>query len=639
MIIKTLKLLILVLVILFTLGSNVYSQTITLPDSVLTQQTGMEFSIDTEFKQINSTYFEYVYNPTIIRIDDIIPTQKSWKVVFEDNVGVVKIAALSDSVIAHNGPLFEMTVTPLRVGNTELKLVDVSWVDCRDLVTVIPIPKPEGYETFVETFNGDLYWIDPVYGVDNNTCREFDTPCLTDAPFQDKLQPGDGVILRGGIHRFTLNPVVSGLPDNYITYTKFPGEDVVITGTDIWGDDWSEVGNNVWVTPYNVSLPQHPAIAKPQKQWRPEIVVVDNQVLTTVYDVNNIKPYSFYVEGPSTNPTYLYINLDGIDPNNVNVEVGKRPHVLLSNIDYIHVNKLVFQHGANSFGKTGCVDISGDGWLVTYSLIVECNTTGIKYTGDGHEFVGVSSNYNGTVGWNSENSTNVKIINSSAIGNNTKGFLPNWHAGGMKITHGTDYTLISNFESKDNNGPGIWFDIPTGIGNVIENSFISNNQLSGIFLEHGTINSIVRDNVVYGTRKYNGTGSGIRLQAASSNLLENNTVYGNKGYGVFEKFKDKRSQPGYNVFVRNFVGHNVDGQVRIDRDPNETIVDFFQNNVYVVGGNTFKIENDYQGNSITSWLSRQLHSYPYDELVTDGVEDPTSEDGWRGLMDNVGVRK
>lgn len=647
------------MIALMVLGfaAEVKGQNIVFPENTLevSVQDTLTYGVtDTESTVISATYFRFTYDPEVLSIIDVYSNLDEWYIVGNNDVpGVLEVATLTPTVRAFDGDFFSLVVIPISAGSSQLTLTDVSWTDCNN-ITVIP-PRPDrptnpSPEEVAAFYTGITYWIDPVYGNDmSSDCSLYETPCRSVAPIRFSLNPGDAVVFSEGVHRVKIKPARSGTVGQPITYTSYPGQNAIISGSDIFTNTWNQNGDGTWTATYTTSLPQHPAFAKPQVQWRPEMLIMEGMVFSTVYDRGDVITETFYIEGSSTSPSSVTAGFP-TDPNTVQIEMAARDTLFVpeSAVDYINVTGLTFVHAGNSLGKLGCFEVNGNGWFIFEVLVEECNTTGIKFYGDDHHFSDVHSNYNGTVGWNAENSYDVLIEDSYAIGNNTKGFLPNWHAGGGKFTHGTSRLTLIRVEFHDNNGPGVWFDIPWGVYNRILDSKFINNQMAGIFLEHGTIYTSVDNNVVYGTRKYNGVGAGIRIQAASDNSITYNTIYGNMGSGLFEKYKDKRSPAGHNHFSNNIFGYNAvdsssDYEIRIDQDPNERIVDHFSDNLIVLQDGldiTFRIENGYTGDSIDQWLESQLHVAPFDITMNSSqqiLENPLSPSGYRSLIEGYGA--
>lgn len=629
------------------------------PPMAVGQTDTLKFAIEqTDDTVISSTYFKFEYADSVFTVDSVYTSLDDWVLVDRHSEGVVEVAMLSKRYRAFDGPFFSFVITKKAEGVETFTLTDLSWIDCNDIITIPPDtttrpidPTPEEVEAL---FTGNTYWIDASRGSNSLDCLSWDEPCRTDEPFRDILTPGDGVVLTGGIHRFKLSPTRSGTSVSSITYMGYPGRDVVMSGAEIWTTSWSNNGDGTWTMPYTQSLPEHPDEEQgepKQVQYRPEVLIVDGAFYSTVYSKSDLVEGSFYVEGPSSSPSSITVMTQGgINPNSSNVEVGTLPQILeaQANVDFLKFENITFKHGPSSFGLKGCVEISGTSWELNNINIYECNTTGIRITGQWHVIRDSESSYNGMIGWYTNGADRVEVYDSRAVGNNTKGFLHDWHAGGFKLTFGSSYWIFDNFYSADNEGPGIWFDIPWNEHNIVQNSFFINNSMAGIMLEHGTVYSIIRNNVVYGTRKFNGFGPGFRIQAASDNLIENNTIFGNQGNGVRESLTDRRSPPGHNVFVRNIFTHNGgttsnDYEFRLVRDPSEKIVDHFQNNIFVERPGLFfgAADHQFQAATLDEWFKYQLHSSPRDTLYsrsTPVIEDPLSPNGWRSLIPGIGAQ-
>ena len=74
----------------------------------------------------------------------------------------------------------------------------------------------------------------------------FSAPLRTIQRAADMAQPGDVVTVHEGIYRERVNPLRGGASDTQrITYQAAPGEQVVITGSEIV-KHWERVTNNTW---------------------------------------------------------------------------------------------------------------------------------------------------------------------------------------------------------------------------------------------------------------------------------------------------------------------------------------------------------------------------------------------------------
>ena len=82
---------------------------------------------------------------------------------------------------------------------------------------------------------------------------------LTDGPFHTVqraamlAQPGDICYLRSGIYREMLAPAHSGTPEAPITFCSFPGEEALLTGTDLL-TNWRYVEKGIYCAPMEWTL-------------------------------------------------------------------------------------------------------------------------------------------------------------------------------------------------------------------------------------------------------------------------------------------------------------------------------------------------------------------------------------------------
>src|SRR4051812_5714365 len=64
-------------------------------------------------------------------------------------------------------------------------------------------------------------------------------------------EPGDTVTVRAGIYRERVSPAKGGTEAKRITYQSYPGEIVIIKGSEIF-TNWKKVSNNIYETEINL---------------------------------------------------------------------------------------------------------------------------------------------------------------------------------------------------------------------------------------------------------------------------------------------------------------------------------------------------------------------------------------------------
>jgi parallel beta-helix repeat protein len=295
---------------------------------------------------------------------------------------------------------------------------------------------------------------------------------------------------------------------------------------------------------------------------RREMVIVDGQVLRAVGSREAVVPGTFYVEGASESPVAIYVRMPQDDaPFNHTVEAAARKLLFgRYNVNefpcatgswvpgWIRVIGFTFRHSAQ---LAVCSGSQGD---LFEENVAEWNSQqGFVVVGFNHTLRGNSANDNGRYGISGYESVGSLLEYNLSLRNNWKGFDPFWDAGGGKFVK-TSNTIIRNHLAGENRGIGIWFDIDND-NNVIERSTIYRNEIAGIALEQNTTNTLVRNNVLYGNRIRGPLGTGLFSQAASNNVIVNNSFIANEGSGLFIRY-DSRAPNGNNLIFNNLFDNN-----------------------------------------------------------------------------------
>ncbi|MEZ4698700.1 MAG: right-handed parallel beta-helix repeat-containing protein [Rhodothermales bacterium] len=483
---------------------------------------------------------------------------------------------------------------------------------------------------------GALLWVDQQAEKTGAACT-FEAPCTEIGAALRRARAGDAVVVRAGTYREALLLKTGGEPDRPLTLAAYPGEAVVVSGSDPLTDGWRADGTN-WERSWRVSLPMHRSKQRPQDAFRPELLFVDGLPLRAVFASEKLNAGgTFWVEGEPESPRRIVANFKGQRrPDSLAIEAGIRPMLLTgadSTVRHVRIIGMAFMQAPNS-GKDGCVQAVGDHWEVEENLVAWCNGLGIMVGGHDQTFRGNWAMYNGQMGWSSRTHHSLLEDNRS-VGNNWKGYDARWEAGGGKFVE-TSYTTIRRHYAAYNQGPGIWLDIDN-TNNIVEGSLVVGNLKAGIMIEYRSTHNVVRNNVVYGTRLLDGTGSGIQIQATSDNRIEMNTVYSNEGDGIRYKHGDIRAVSGGTVFSRNLVLNNGLGptraqEIRVEGTPPPDKPDTYDDNVYGRRGNedaVFFIA-EMPSNDLDTWqrfsqtTNDRIQAHPRRALV-----DVRSADGWR----------
>jgi hypothetical protein len=248
-------------------------------------------------------------------------------------------------------------------------------------------------------------------------------------------QPGDTVVVHGGVYREWVRPRFSGLSDRRrITYTAAAGEHVVIKGSEqVTG--WQQVDGTVWRAPVANSLfgsfnpfaeeidgdwIVYPDPATPKKHlgdvylngtsfYEVESVedVADPPLRTQMLDAWTALPVQvrnpeqtrlvWYAE-VGADSTTIWANFQGADPNEELVEINVRRSVFYpseNHVDYITVRGFELAHAATPWSPP-TADQPGllgpnwaKGWIIEDNVIhdAKCSAISIgKESATGHHY-------------------------------------------------------------------------------------------------------------------------------------------------------------------------------------------------------------------------------------------------------------
>jgi len=362
-------------------------------------------------------------------------------------------------------------------------------------------------------------------------------------------EPGDTVIIHGGIYREAVEIEKSGLSDNPITFQAAPGAGVIMTGADRISE-WTEVEGDgrIYSTPwphefitwnrYNT----HPDDDFHRLIGRCEQVFINGYALRQVLERDKLSRGTFYVD-PEGKRLYVwsYDNQD-ISSRKVAVEASVRDRILTVKGDYVTIKGIRFRYAANR-AQRGAVEFSGNHLTVEDCIFEYTNASGAAFRGEDVTVRRCTFQYNGQLGFGASRAHRLRITGCTVRNNNIKGFNRGWEAGGNKICLARG-VVLENSTFVENRGNGIWFDI----GNedcTVRNCLIAFNEDAGIFYEisyglHAHDNVIV-GNGLAGTPGAWGASAGISISSSPDCLIERNLLLGNKeGFNFREQ---SRSTP------------------------------------------------------------------------------------------------
>jgi hypothetical protein len=363
------------------------------------------------------------------------------------------------------------------------------------------------------------------------------------------LQPGEKVVVHGGIYRECVRPAQGGKGvDQMIAYEAAPGETVIVRGSEVWspaferGSGWSYVSAPVWVgdLPADWFIGYNPFAMRNfsaeyttfVNNWSKEenrtfllrrgMLFADGKPLRQVYYPHELadSDATFWVEDPGLR---LHLRLpDDVDPNTATLEATAREQVfapLKPGLGYIRVSGFIFEHAADGFPIPQRAMLStyrGHHWIIERNTLRWANASGIDVGNEtwhrrGEENPATSGGY--IIRGN--HVAQCGICGIEAVGNNANSLVEDnliehigthhierlWENGGLKF-HTCDSVLIRhNIICHIQDAPGIWLDY------LNRNSRISGNVLydiasiqGGIFVEVSHAANLVDHNLLWDVR-------------------------------------------------------------------------------------------------------------------------------------------
>lgn len=401
-------------------------------------------------------------------------------------------------------------------------------------------------------------------------------PFKTISRAAELAQPGDTVLVYGGVHRERVAPAFGGELDKPIVYMAASGEKVIIKGSDVWTPEWKAEPNQPGIffgeldstmfgnyNPYHINLDhQRPDSCRLTLGQ----VFIDGEPLWEVCSIEKVyQSCATWTHEPKKDAIYIHFPPDKNPANSV-VELTTRGRIFAPHrrgLGYIHVKGFIMEHCGNQFpdgfwaskeraqaGALGCR--SGHHWVIENNTIRYAKSIGLdvgsesEYDIEGdqprpprdqvgyHLILNNNISDNGACGIAGWAHTGTKIIGNVIERNNQLGFL-GWETAGIKV-HGFIDGLIEGNLLRDNDSFGIWLDNGWHGSRVTHNVCI-NNLWAGIFVELGMGPVLVDNNVIVYTRP--GTemdtrgGHGVYAHDASSITLAHNLIYCNSNFGVW----------------------------------------------------------------------------------------------------------
>ena len=390
-----------------------------------------------------------------------------------------------------------------------------------------------------------------------------------------QLEPGDRVMLHGGIYRETVTLKQSGSPNQRIVVQAAPGAHVVLTGADRI-THWTEESGGLYSTPWSKRFVAwnrhntHPDNDYHRLIGRCEQVFVNGLPLRQVLARSQVTRGSFYVDHESQRLFICPAHGQEINDKTL-VEVSARERIVSITGNYVTLKGVLCRYAANR-AQQGAAEFKGHHLIIEDCRFVSTNASGAAFSGQDIAVQGCTFQDNGQLGFGANRAHRLLVTNCTIRHNNTKEFDRGWEAGGNKICM-TRNAVIEQSTFVENRGNGIWFDIGNEACEV-RNCLIARNDNAGIFYEI-SYGLNAHDNVIVGngfafTPGAWGANAGISLSSSPDCVIERNLLVGNlEGFNFREQ---KRSTPRLSgkteavwnanqVIRHNVLAYNQEAQV------------------------------------------------------------------------------
>lgn len=367
---------------------------------------------------------------------------------------------------------------------------------------------------------------------------------------QENRRAGTGtrILIHPGIYRESVELSGNGEDSTAPIVFEATGGRVVISGSDVWGGWEDEGGLSVHDWPHRWGFAPIPAeweeiadeLTENPMARRREMIFVDGRPLTQVLSHAELqdRPGSFYV---SEEEGRIFLSPPGGVSMRPRVEVAVRPHLFLfEGMSNVTVRGLTFTHANTELNVGHALAFVGGSSdiLVEDCTIVWNNTSGMGFA-EAHDVTvrRTVSNHNGIGGFEAYRVTNLLLEDNVTSFNNWRGYagdFVDW-ASGQKLS-GLRGAAILGHRAIGNLTHGFWLDYDNA-DVLIRGMVARRNLLDGLVLEASQGPTTVEGGRFCGNRR------GIMGQHAEVVVLQGNTLYDNREWGILITGNSDGSRP------------------------------------------------------------------------------------------------
>jgi len=366
-------------------------------------------------------------------------------------------------------------------------------------------------------------------------------------------QPGDTIIVHGGIYREYINPPRGGTSDTKrIVYEAAPGEKAVIKGSEII-KNWNKVKDNVWeviipnsffgkLNPYRDLIhgdwykpngrDRHTGAVYLNGNWLNEAAKLDELFKSPADD-------SLWFSRVEKDSTRIWVQFGAFNPNGQEVEINVRKSVFYpekAGINYITVKGFILEDAATQWApptaqQEGLIGPNwSKGWIIENNIIKYSMCSGISLGKYGDKWDNTSENsaegYVKTVERALKHGWDKNKIGHHIVRNNV-------------ISHCEQAGIVGSL------GPAFSIIVGNTIYDICSRHWLLGAERAGIKL-HGAVDVVISHNHIYNTLRgiwLDWMAQGTRV---SDNLFNDNTTE-----DIFVEVDHGPYLVGNNIFLSN----------------------------------------------------------------------------------------
>jgi hypothetical protein len=299
--------------------------------------------------------------------------------------------------------------------------------------------------------------------------------CTLNAPCSlaeglSRAQPGDEVVLRGGIYyQGALSLARSGEPGAPIVVRGYQGEDAILDGADPQEFHWEAQGDGLYQTTINVP--------------NPSLVVAAGERLYPYKNLADLRDLTWDLPGFQASGTKLSVHLaNDADPNLIQMAVSRHDSGFDVDDDYIVFSDLTFRHyGRATYARAIFLDNASNNLVqgITFTM----NNQGVNIKNDSNRNLIQFNEFHDSLfewPWDAVKSGGAQFVEAGGVHVNQRST-----GRGNVIRHNTFHDMFDGFHLCPDKGGGL-----TNETDVYEN-LIFRGECSNVRIWSNTIHDVL----------------------------------------------------------------------------------------------------------------------------------------------------